>query len=169
MIFLDIQMINELILVLDQEAKVYDDILKISKNKTNIIVEGKVSDLESIVKMEQALVLQMARIETMREKLVDKLSKELNIKPSETTITEILRHVKSTEAEKLKDCQLNMTNVLSDLKKTNELNSKLIKNSLDFINFSINLISAVDIGTNNYGTGGQTNDSKKRNFFDMKL
>lgn len=162
-------MINELILVLDQEAKVYDDILKISKNKTNIIVEGKVSDLESIVKMEQALVLQMARIETMREKLVDKLSKELNIKPSETTITEILRHVKSTEAEKLKDCQLNMTNVLSDLKKTNELNSKLIKNSLDFINFSINLISAVDIGTNNYGTGGQTNDSKKRNFFDMKL
>lgn len=166
---LDTQLIHELIKVLDQETKSYEDILKISKNKTGIIVEGKVVELESLVKVEQSLVLQMSRIETMRENLVDKISAQLNLKSSEVTISELLKHIQGLEADKLKDSQTNMTKVLNDLKHTNEVNSKLIKNSLDFINFSINLITSVDIGTNNYGTGGQANDSKKRNFFDMKL
>jgi hypothetical protein len=166
---LDTQMIHELIKVLDQEAKVYDDILKISKNKTNIIVEGKVAELENLVKIEQSLVFQMSRIETMRENLVDKISAQLNLKSGEVTISELLKHIKGSEADKLKECQTNMTKALNDLKQTNDVNSKLIKNSLDFINFSINLISSIDLGTNNYGTGGQTNDTKKRTFFDMKL
>lgn len=169
MIFLDTQLIHDLIKVLDQEAKAYDDILKISKNKTNIIVEGKVAELENLVKIEQTLVLQMSRIETMRENLVDKISAQLNIKSKDVTISEILKQLKGEEADKLKACQTNMTKVLSDLKNTNEVNSKLIKNSLDFINFSINLMTSVDIGTNNYGTSGQANDTKKRTFFDMKL
>jgi hypothetical protein len=168
-IVLEAQLVLDLIKVLDQEAKAYDDILKISKNKTSIIVEGKVAELESLVKIEQTLVLQMSRIETMRENLVDKISAQLNIKSKEVTISELLQHIKGEEADKLKACQANMSKALNDLKYTNEVNSKLIKNSLDFINFSINLMSSVDLGTNNYGTGGQTNETKKRTFFDMKL
>lgn len=169
MIVLELQLIHDLIKVLDQEAKAYDDILKIAKNKTSIIVEGKVAELESIVKIEQTLVLQMSRIETMRENIVDKLSADLGLKAKDVTISELLKLIKGEEAAKLKESQVNMNNVLNDLKHTNEVNSKLIKNSLDFINFSINLISSVDIGTNNYGTGGMANDTKKRTFFDMKL
>ena len=167
--FLEIQLIHDLISVLDQEAKAYEDILKISKNKTGIIVEGKVAELESLVKIEQSLVLKMSRIETMRENLVDKIAFGLNIKAAEMTISEILKHIENKEANQLKESQVYMNKVLNELKSTNDVNSKLIKNSLDFINFSINLISSVDIGTNNYGTSGMTNDTKKRTFFDMKL
>ena len=165
--FLEIQLIHDLISVLDQEAKAYEDILKISKNKTGIIVEGKVAELESLVKIEQSLVLKMSRIETMRENLVDKIAFGLNIKAAEMTISEILKHIENKEANQLKESQVYMNKVLNELKSTNDVNSKLIKNSLDFINFSINLISSVDIGTNNYGTSGMTNDTKKRTFFDM--
>ena len=167
--FLDTQTVNELVEILDQESRVYKELLNISKKKTNIIVEGKVGELENLVKLEQTLVLQMGRIETTREKLVNQLAGELKINASDVTISELLKHLKNGEAEKLKACQVSMTGILDELKNANELNSKLIKNSLDFINFSINMMTAIDSGTNNYGGGGQVNDHKKRNFFDMKL
>lgn len=165
----DVQKIHELIQVLEHENRVYDDILKISKNKTNVIVKGKVSDLESIVKLEQSLVMQIGRLETMRENLIGGLSQELNIEPFELTLSDLIKYVKDDQLKKLKSCQESMTHTIIELKDANELNSKLIRNSLDFIEFSINLISNADAGINNYGSTGQAGDGKKRNFFDMKL
>lgn len=168
-IVLDTYLINELINVLNQENRVYDSILKISKSKTNVIVEGKVSELENMVKLEQSLVLQMGRLENMREKIAEQIAEQLNLKPSEITISELLKHLESGKGQELKICQEVLGTTIKELKDTNDLNSKLIRNSLDFINFSINLVASVDTGTNNYGNTGQVNDGKKKTFFDMKL
>ena len=162
-------MINELIDVIEQENRVYDDILKISKNKTGIIVEGKVTELESIVKLEQSLVLQMSRLENQREALVDKMSGVLKMKPEDITITGLARQLEADQARKLKHVQDKLVYTLKELKNTNELNSKLIKNSLDYINFSVNILTDAGAGSNNYGNNGQVGDSKKRSFFDVKL
>jgi flagellar biosynthesis/type III secretory pathway chaperone len=163
------QMVNELLNILEKENNIYEDILKISKNKTRIIVEGKVTDLESVVKYEQSLVLQMGRLETARDEMVGNISKELNIKNSDITISELLKYVKGEQNSKLKLYQDNMSNIISELKSANELNSKLIKNSLEFIDFSMNIISNVYTGVNSYGNSGKTSDTKKRSFFDVKL
>lgn len=163
------KLINELINVLEQENSIYEDILKISKNKTNIIVEGKVKELENIVKLEQTLVLQMAKLENIRESLVEKLSGEMKLKPEEITITGLVKYLQDGEAGKLKAVQSKIGSTLSELKESNELNSKLIKNSLDYINFSVNILSDASSGSNNYGNNGQVGDSKKKTFFDVKL
>lgn len=167
--FLNNSLITELIDVLQQENAVYEDILKISKNKTNIIVEGKVKELESIVKIEQSLVLQMAKLEDKRESLVGRLSQELNIKPEDITISGLVKYLQDADSRKLKWVQDKLGNTLGELKESNELNSKLIKNSLDYINFSVNILSDASSGSNNYGNNGQVGDTKKKNFFDMKL
>jgi len=166
---LETQIISELIAVLEQEARVFDDILKISKNKTNVIVSGKVNDLESIIKLEQALVLQIGRLENVREELVLKLSKQINIKPSEITLSQLSKLLHNDQTDILKKFQNRINNLINELRNTNDLNSKLIKNSLDYIDFSINLFAAMGPASNNYGNTGQLGDPKKRNFFDMKL
>ena len=166
---MDNNLINELINVLEQENVVYEDILKISKNKTNIIVEGKVKELESIVKLEQSLVLQMAKLENNRENLVEKLSQELKIKPEDITISGLVKYLKAGEAGKLKGVQDKLGDTLKELRNANELNSKLIKSSLEYINFSVNILGDASSGSNNYGNDGQVGDTKKRNFFDIKL
>lgn len=162
-------MINELANILEQEARVYDSILNISKNKTKIIVEGKVTELENIVKLEQSLVLQIGRLENLREEIVEKCAEQLGVNPSDITVSELVKHLKGGNAQKLKASQQKMASTLSDLKNTNDLNSKLIKNSLDFINFSINLFVDAGAGSNNYGSTGQAADTSKRSFFDVKL
>jgi len=163
------QTINELINVLDLEAKSYEDILIISKNKTKIIISGKVNELESIVMLEQALILKMAKLEDDRERLAEEVSEEIGLKPSDITVSELLRHVQGAQAEKLKNFKVDLLKTVNELKSTYELNTKLIKNSLEVINFSINLFSNVCVGNNNYGSTGEASQNKKRTFFDVKL
>ncbi len=160
---------KELINVLEQENKIYESILKISKEKTPVIIEGKVNELENMTKTEQSLVLQIGKLEDARESILGKVSEELKIKAEEITLSEIIDKVGSEEGQGLKMAQENLVKTINDLKKTNDTNSKLIENSLEYINFSINLFSSVDSGTNNYGVSGQVNEGKKKNFFDMKL
>lgn len=166
---LNAQMIDALINVIEKENSIYEDIAKLSKNKTDIIVKGKVAELENIVKIEQSLVLQIGKCEDAREKLVEALSKQLNLDPDKLTISELLKHLNQSQAQKLKNSQDKMAVLLKDLKNLNEMNSKLIKNSLEYIDFSMNLMTSVGVSNNNYGNNGQVGDSKKRNLFDVKL
>jgi len=53
------RLINDLMDVLLQESKIYEDILEISKKKTDVIVKGKVSELESITNLEQSLIVKL--------------------------------------------------------------------------------------------------------------
>ena len=155
--------------VLDQENDIYDTLSKISNNKTNLIVGGKVNELESIVKIEQSLIIKISKLENEREKIVEKLCSLLDKKPEEITISGLASQLGKSESDKLKACQEKMVNNITKLKNTNELNSKLIKNSLEYIDFSINMMTSIDIASNNYGSSGNSGDSKKRNLFDVKL
>ncbi|MCR4435073.1 MAG: flagellar protein FlgN [Clostridiales bacterium] len=166
---LDANVIGELIGVLGQEARVYESLLKMSKDKTRIIVEGKVGELENMVKLEQSLVLQVGRLEAMREEIVEKCSKQTGDDISNLTITELQKYVDEEDAQKLKNAQEHMAGILDGLKSANELNARLIKNSLDFINFSINMFAGISTGNNNYGSTGQASGTEKRSFFDIKL
>jgi len=160
--------IDKIIEVLEQETAIYESILEISQDKTNIIIEGKIALLEKIVKLEQSLILKMRKLEDMREDLVSRLSEELNLKESDLTISEVSKHLQDEKAEELKLKQEKMVGVLGSLKSSNELNSRLIKNSLDYIDFSINLLTAVG-GGNNYSDSGKVDSSKNRSILDMKL
>lgn len=166
---MDNQLIVELIDVLEQESRIYDDILKISKNKTNIIVEGKVIELEKIVKLEQSLVLQMAKMEDQRERLVGKISTIIGMEPEKITLKNLVSFVKKEHGEILERQQEKIRDVLKELSSANELNSKLIKNSLDYISFSLNLFASVGNVDNNYNVTGEKQAGKERNFFDFKV
>jgi hypothetical protein len=162
-------LIDELIDVLNKESVLYEDILKMSGSKTDIIVQGKVSDLESITRIEQALILQIGKLENEREKIADRLAKQLKVEPSEITVTKLSKYLPKGDASRLKACCIKFGSTIKSLSDTNGLNSKLIRNSLDYIDFSLNIFSNAGSANNLYSNLGQTNDSKKRNFFDMKL
>jgi DNA-binding Xre family transcriptional regulator len=166
---LDKQIIDDLIKILEQETELYNEILNISKNKTSTIVEGKVAELESMVKLEQSILVKMGKMETAREQIIEKISAQLDIKPSDVTLTELYKHIGDQESQALGKYQTKMSAIVNEVKNSNELNSKLIKNSLDYINFSINLLTEVNSSGNSYGLDGNVSDSKKRNIFDVKL
>ena len=162
-------LIDNLIDILNKETALYEGILKISKNKTDTIVEGKVSELESITRLEQNMILKLGKLEEEREKLVEKLAVQLHVKVSDINLTRLEKKFPGEPAKKLRACHNILPKLFNDLGNANELNSKLIRNSLDYIDFSINILTNAGSAGNNYGISGQSNDSKKKNFFDVKL
>lgn len=167
---MDNALVEKLIEVLNKETDIYDDILKLSKNKTNVVVEGKVTELENIVKLEQTLVLKMGQLEGIREELIGKISAQLAIEPSKITLSELAKLLKADEAEGLKKVHTRLSGMLNELKTTNQLNTKLIKNSLDYIDFSLNLMTSTNVLTaNNYSNSGTVGTAGKRSLFDVKL
>lgn len=166
---LDTISVKKLIDVLNKESAIYEGILKLSREKTEVIVEGKITELEGITRAEQAMILQLGKLEEEREALVGEYALRLGIKPEDLTVSELEKILPKEQSKELKDCSDKMTGLINNLRDTNGMNSKLIKNSLDYIDFSVNVLSNAGSSGDIYGKSGQSNDAKKRNFFDMKL
>jgi flagellar biosynthesis/type III secretory pathway chaperone len=166
---LDTGTVKKLIELLDKEAAIYEGLLRLSREKTDIIVQGKVTELEGITKVEQSMILQLAKLEENREKLVEMLSEELGINADDITVTELEKALPKDQSKELAECREKMTGIFRDIKNSNDLNTKLIKSSLDYIDFSVNILSNAGSSGDLYGKSGQSNDPGKRNFFDVKL
>jgi flagellar biosynthesis/type III secretory pathway chaperone len=169
---LNIDVVNELTKALKKESGIYRDLLDIAKKKTNIIVEGKVQELETVTRLEQQLVGRTAGIEESREETAGKIAEELGLSSEEITLTMLSEHLEDEQAQELEKQRTQITDILSELKKTNQLNARLIKNSLDYIDFSINLLTDSGAGDDagSYGSTGEVRRKKsERNFFDAKL
>ncbi len=162
-------LINELVTVLGLEVLLYEEILKISKDKTTVIVEGKVSELEKIIKSEQSMILEMSKVENQREILINKISKLLNQKTESLTLSFLIENCSTDQGEKLKEKQMALGNILKELGSVNDMNSQLIRSSLDYINFSLNLFAGSDSQDNNYGLEGEKSDTKAKSMFDIKI
>lgn len=166
---LDTALVERLIEILDKEKNIYESILKLSIDKKDVIVSGKVSELEGMTRLEQSIILKLGKLEEEREELAGELAAALKIKPSEITLSGIVKLVPEKLGSRLKYCQESLLKTVSDIRNTNTLNSKLIRNSLDYIDFSINILTNAGVSGNSYSNSGQSNDPKKRNFFDIKL
>lgn len=162
-------LINNLISVLGEEADIYCGVLKISKDKTTVIIEGRVNDLEKLVKLEQSCIMQLSKLESDREGLISKVSALAGTKPEDITISGLMENVKDEQKEALKELQDRIVNVIGELKNMNDLNSRLIKNSLDYINFSLGLFTDMGSEGNNYDTKAARAPKKNRNLFDLKV
>jgi hypothetical protein len=71
---LDTALVESLIEILDKEKNIYGSILKLSMDKKDVIVAGKVSELEGMTRLEQSVILKLGKLEDEREELTAKLA-----------------------------------------------------------------------------------------------
>lgn len=161
--------IDKLITILEDEINIFKQILDLSKEKTSVIVEGKINDLENMLSKEQSLVVKIGELESQRENITEDIKAQLNIDKDEFYLTTLTEYIDETKSCILKETQKEFTKVLDDLKETNQINSQLINNSLEYIDFSINLLSSEEVQANNYSDKGETKNKTGRNIFDLKL
>ncbi len=159
--------VGKLIKILNKEISIYEGVLKLANEKTDVIVKGKVSELEGITRLEQSSILKLSKLEEEREALVEQMAAEFKVEPSELTLKSLMKQLPKEQSKELESCYEALPKIFNDLRDANVLNSKLIRSSLDYIDFSINVLTNSG-STGNYGISGQPDDSKK-NFFDLKL
>lgn len=163
--------VNTVIEILGNEYDYYRDMLEMSKSKKKIIVEGKVAELDKIVKLEQNMIFNIGQLERKREEEVAKLCKALGLNSSRINIAELMQVLQPRQKEALEDIQGKLRGILSELKSVNDINGQLIEQSLEYIDYSINLVSGTGMETGSLYEDIGRNKSKQRdkNIFDTKV
>ncbi|AFK87676.1 MULTISPECIES: flagellar protein FlgN [Thermoanaerobacterium] len=127
--------IDELISILNGEMLLYKDLYDIANKKTDVIVRGEIQELDSMTKVEGSIIGKLMALEDEREKFLN------DNFDSQVTISQLCSILPESDAEKLKMVQEEFNNLLKALSNRNDLNKSLLKQSIEFVNYSIGVIS----------------------------
>lgn len=153
---------EELELVLKNELDILKVLKELTFEKTDLIINNKIRDLEATTKKEEILINQMALLEEEREKLLDAWGVALN-----TPISDIIEKIPGEKGE-LPHIKDEMRQIMEELSLRNKLNNDLIQENLQWIDFNINLISNMQVQPS-YGKDNKDNNVRGKSIFDRKV
>ncbi len=134
-------LIETLIEVLDKENDEYEKLLDLSDNKTSAIVQGDVEKLQEILVNEQKHINQITALDKKREENVKDISNVLNLPKDNVKVDMIIGMLEKQPKERdaLRNVHLKLKRTLNQLMKINDNNKLLMKESMDMIEFELNL------------------------------
>ncbi|MFC5448792.1 flagellar protein FlgN [Paenibacillus aestuarii] len=130
-----------LIEVLEQLIELHQALLQLGKDKTPVLVKNEVDKLSSIVQKEKSLVKKVEELDRKRVQLIGEylISRGYNPDPR-IRISDLVKVVfKAEEKKALIDVQARLLESIRELQKQNEMNQKLVEQSLAFINYTLDL------------------------------
>ena len=158
---------EELVAVLDKILGIYTALLTLSQQKKQILVAAKAHDLAKIIKQEEILVVQLGKLENLRQRIVGELMVHHGITEGDFSLTELQKIVTPTIGLELKSFGEKINIIMEEIVPLNKLNSELIQQALGFINYNINILSQTVVGPT-YAAKGQANEQTQRKVFDAR-
>ncbi|MFP4457659.1 MAG: flagellar protein FlgN [Clostridia bacterium] len=135
---------SRLINVLADQSKVYSFLIDLSKQMQDAIKINDIKKIDSLIKVQMALVMKLSSYENKRVKIAKEISKEVNVHPDDLTISEIKNYLDENQFSSLEELEQKLESNISTLSEINNTNKLLINNGLDLIEFSLNLLGASD-------------------------
>ena len=166
-------LIEELIMVLGDEEKIYSEIIPVAEEKTRVIVNNDLQSLNSITEEEQALIGRISKLEKKRQEVIRNIGIVMNKKESELNFITIIDLLKGQEKEQeeLRKLHDRLKRTIDALKLINERNQMLIKQSIEMIDFDINLMQSLRTspGVGQYNTSSEVEiQGMNKGMFDAK-
>lgn len=156
--------------VLEKECELYSILLDLSKKKTQVIVDADIGELEKIVEMEERLIFELRNLEDKREEWVTDFAKQRGVTPEDVTVSYLVSQAEGQIQERLKQLQDRLYGIIEEQKQVNQINERLIRNNLEFIDFSIGLITGRGQAGSIYSkTGGADTRQQGRSLIDKKV
>ena len=154
---------EELIQVLQEEQDIYQQLTPIAEEKTKVIIKNDLQSLQEITAREQQAVEKLNALERRREEIIVNMGTVLNRDPRTLKLKNMVKILEKRPEEQRKLAELYdcLTASIKRLSEVNERNKALINQSLEMIQFEMNLIQSTRMapGSNNY--------NKQASSFDM--
>ncbi|WP_067843235.1 flagellar protein FlgN [Amphibacillus sediminis] len=161
--------ITAIITSLDQLGELHKRLLHVSKEKTERLKKGDVTELQKLLKIEQKHVQAVQTVEAERIKAAEEWAHSEGYQPSEATVTFILERLDATnERDQLELAATKLAEILVELKAQEALNQELTTQSLQFIRMNLDLLTP-SLNNLNYGSQNNQDDPKnKRSIFNSQ-
>lgn len=132
---------EELVRILKEELNILYILKELTYEKTDIIINNEVENLEKITKKEEELINKMGIAEKNRLQLMDSWGVDIK-----TPLTQVIEKV-SEGKDELIEIKDKLVSSLDDIRRRNNINNELIKDNLQWLDFNMNLISNIQTPT----------------------
>ena len=134
--------LNAVLSTLEKLEKMHRSLLEIALSKTEFVKANDISKLDSILKAEQAHVAAIETLELQRQTQVKQYLTLKGLTPlDKPTMMELIDAAKNESSlYELEEVRNRLLDVVQKLKAQNDLNQKLVFQSLQFINVSLNMM-----------------------------
>lgn len=138
-------LIDELTGILDEQIKLYEDVLAIGKEKKNVIIKNDMETLAKMNTVESSIVNRINRLEKQRLITIKDMCDVLSIKPEDFTLKQLADTLTVEEdKQKILDIRDKLNQIMAELATVNSINTALIESSLEYIEFSLNLYKSAN-------------------------
>lgn len=148
-------LMEELIDTLDKENLEYEKLLALSMRKSTVIAARDIAELEKITDEEQIVVSNITRLENKRTDVTNDIANVINkdVESLKLSVLIELMAKQPKEQKKLSEVHDKLKATVGQVKTLNESNQKLIEESLEMIQFDMNLLRSMRQApqTANYG------------------
>lgn len=166
--------IEELVDVLNKENEIYLELIPVAETKAQIIIKNDLIELQKVNDTEQEIIESILLLEKRREDVVNNIALVLNKNTKDLNLKKIIELLGNQPKEQLILSQLydKLTNSVQRLVEINSRNKMLIEESLDMIQFNMNLLNSTRVspGSNTYNKSAfeNKNQSYDSGIFDTK-
>ena len=147
-------LIDELVKTMSQENDIYRELIPIAEEKTRVIIKNDLDALQKITEQEQLTIEKINALEKKREEVVINIGTVLSRDPKELNMKALIKIMgkQPKEQKELSRIHDELDVNLRRLVTINDRNKELINQSLEMIEFNMNLIQSTRMapGVNNY-------------------
>jgi flagellar biosynthesis/type III secretory pathway chaperone len=147
-------LIDELVNTILKENDIYKELIPIADEKTRVIIKNDLDALQKITEQEQLTIEKINALEKKREEVIVNIGTVLSRDPKELNMKTLIKILgkQPEEQKRLSRIHDELSETLRRLVVINDRNKELIKQSLEMIEFNMNLIQSTRMapGVNNY-------------------
>jgi hypothetical protein len=129
---------------LDGLSNIYEELLQLSRHKQQLIVHNRVDELITVTAQETKAVTVIHKMETEVNRLADECRAGIGITPNPaSTLADLIQAVHQADWKtSLGQAAERLSELVGKLKEQNNRNQMLVRDSLNYIGFQIDLFTA---------------------------
>jgi hypothetical protein len=138
-------LVEELVKVLENEKKLYQELIDFGKDKTQILIRGDVPALEELTNLEQLTSDKLNAQGNHQKQLLNDIAVVLGKTSEQMTVTRLveLLETQPKEQKKLKSARDNLVAKAKEMKSLNDQNIVLIKQAIELSEFDLTLFKSM--------------------------
>jgi flagellar biosynthesis/type III secretory pathway chaperone len=129
--------VTTLITSMEKLLKLHKSLYELAQKKTDFVKKGDIDALDHLIKDEQTHLTAISRIEKDRLAAAKILLPDIE----QPTVADCLEKVNESNKQKLESIRDELVEIVFHIQEKNELNQQLIYQSMQFVNFSLSLVT----------------------------
>ena len=150
-------LVSQLIEAINRESKCLEKFLTLLSEEQKFLVENDVDSLRSSIGDQEKAIRDARKLEDERIKLTDSLAEKLKIDKREVNISKLIELVEESYSTKLRELQNTLSSLYAKLERQRKKNDFLIKQSMKYVDRSINTFLGLEGGGLSYSVSQQKN------------